>query len=117
MSITIFLNMSSLLLGLIAWIVPILAIKYFGKSTVKKFFRFSIVSFSACIASLCLQLFEINHRVQIQDWSAIMDTIGSLTRIAVILAVITLILNILAITCFPEEVRIANEHKERTDPA
>ncbi len=103
MSTTIFLNLLSLLLGLIAWIVPILAIKYFGKSTVKKFFRFSIISFSACIASLCLQLFVINHRVQIQDWSAIMDTIGALIRIAVVLAVITLILNIMALGTYCEK--------------
>jgi uncharacterized membrane protein len=97
MSITIFLNLGSLLLGLVAWIVPILAMKHPNKNAVKKCFRFSIVSFSACIASLCFQLFEINHRVQIQDWSAIMDTIGTLIWTAVILAVITLTLNIMAL--------------------
>ncbi|OIQ58354.1 hypothetical protein MOTE_20170 [Moorella thermoacetica] len=97
MSTTSFLNLGSLLLGLIAWIVPILAIKHPGKYAVKNCFRFIIVSFSACVASLCLQLFEINHRVQIQDWSALMDTIGTLIWVAVILAVITLILNIMAL--------------------
>jgi len=97
MSISSLLNLGSLLLGLTAWIVPILAIKYPGKGAVKNCFSFIIVSFSACVASLCLQLFEINHRVQIQDWSALMDTIGSLIWVAVILAVITLVLNIRAL--------------------
>ncbi|QSQ09691.1 hypothetical protein H0A61_02070 [Koleobacter methoxysyntrophicus] len=106
MSITIFLNLGSLLLGLIAWIVPILAIKHTGKDSVKNCFRFSIISFSACITSLCLQLFEINHRVQIQDWSALMDTIGTLIWVAVILVVITLILNILVLSiCCKKETK------------
>jgi hypothetical protein len=51
-------------------------------------------------------LFEINHRVQIQDWSAIMDTIGTLIWVAVILAVITLILNIMALgICYKKEMK------------
>jgi cytochrome c oxidase subunit 4 len=95
-----FLNLGSLLLGLTAWIVPILAIKHSGKHAVNNCFNFIIVSFSACVASLCLQLFEINHRVQIKDWSALMDTIGTLVWVALILAVITLILNIIALDIY-----------------
>ncbi|AOY74550.1 hypothetical protein [Clostridium formicaceticum] len=94
MLISTLLSLGSLLLGLIAWIVPFLAMKHPRKDAVKNC-SFIIVSFSACVASLCLQLFEINHRVQIQDWSALMDTIGTLIWVAVILAVITLILNII----------------------
>lgn len=78
MPVSSLLNLGSLLLGLIAWIVPVLAMKHPVKDAVKNCFHFTIVSFSACVASLCLQLFEINHRVQIQDWSALMDTIGTL---------------------------------------
>ncbi|NLL18414.1 MAG: hypothetical protein GX262_05250 [Clostridia bacterium] len=92
-----FLNLGSLLLGLIAWVVPVLSIKLSGKYVMKNCYLFIIVSFSACIASLCLQLFEINHRVQIQDWSALMDTTGTLIWVAVILAAITLLLNIMAL--------------------
>lgn len=106
MSIPSFLNLGSLLLGLTAWIVPILAIKNFGKSEMNNCFRFIIVSFSACVASLCLQLFEINHRIQIQDWSALMDTIGTLIWVAVVLAVITLILNMMALViCCEKETK------------
>lgn len=96
MSTSAILNLGSFLLGLIAWIVPILAIKRPGRVTVKNCLRYIIVSFSACAAALCLQLFEINHRVQIQDWSALMDTVGTLIWVAVILAVMTLILNLIA---------------------
>lgn len=94
MSISGLLNLGSLILGLTAWIAPILAIIYPGKGAMKNCCGLIIVSFSACAASLCLQLFEINHRVQSQDWSAIMDTIGFLIWVAVILATITVLLNI-----------------------
>jgi len=87
------LNVGSLLLGIIAWIVPFLAMKH----PPKKCFNFIMFSFSACIASLCLQLFEINNRVEIEDWAALMDTIGTLRWVAVILGVITIILNIMAL--------------------
>lgn len=97
------LNLGSLLLGIIAWVVPFLAMKY----PLKKCINFIIFSFSACIASLCLQLFEINNSVQIEDWSAIMDTIGTLIWVAVILAVITIILNIISLViCTKKETEI-----------
>ncbi|NLY44842.1 MAG: hypothetical protein GX053_02465 [Tissierella sp.] len=99
-------NLGSLLLGLIAWIVPILAMKYHKKNEIKHCFYFIIVSFSACIASLCLQLFEVNHRVQIKDWSALMDTMGTLIWVAVILASVTLIVNIMALfICSKKEMK------------
>lgn len=92
-----YLNLGSLLFGLIAWIVPILSMKRSVKYGIKKCYNSIIVSFGACVASLCLQFFEINHRVGIEDWSAIMDTIGTLKWVAVILAVITLVLNTFAL--------------------
>lgn len=94
MSTSGLLNLGSLLLGLIAWIIPIFAAMRSAKYGVKKCYNSIIVSFGACVASLCLQFFEINHRVKIEDWSAIMDTIGTLKWVAVILAVITIMLNI-----------------------
>src|SRR5690625_623605 len=97
------LNLGSLLLGITAWVVPFLAMKHPPKQS----FNFIIFSFSACIAALCLQLFEINNRVQIEDWSSLMDTIGTLIWVAVILAVITIILNIMALVlCTKNETKI-----------
>jgi len=91
------LSLGSLLLGLTAWVVPIISIKRFEKYGIKKCCKSIIVSFAACVTSLCLQFFEINHRVKIGDLSAIMDTIGTLKWVAVILAVITLMLNMFAL--------------------
>jgi cytochrome c oxidase subunit 4 len=106
MSTSVLLSLGSILLGLIAWAVPILSMKHPEKYGIKKCCNFIIVSFGACVASLCLQFFEINHRVEIEDWSAIMDTIGTLKWVAVILAVITLILNAFVLRiCYEEEIK------------
>ncbi len=106
MLISTLLSLGSLILGLVAWTVPFFAMKNPKKDAVK-ICSFIIVSFSACIASLCLQLYEINHRVQIQDWSALMDTMGTLIWVAVILSVITFILNIMVLViCHEKETKI-----------
>lgn len=85
-------NLGSLILGLIAWIVPFTAAKQqFNRSGI-----YMIISFSACSLALCLQFFEINYRVNIQDLAAIIDTIGTLKWIAVILITITIGLNMFA---------------------
>jgi len=91
-----FLNLGSIILGIISWIIPIIATKQYKNNVMKRYFKLSIVSFSSCLASLCLQLFEINYRVQVQDWSALMDTIGTLKWVVVILSSITIFLNIVA---------------------
>lgn len=72
----------------------------------KKYVNYIIFSFSSCIASLCLQLFEINDRVRMRDFSAIMDTIGTLVWVAAILAVITIILNIIALVVCTKKERL-----------
>ena len=106
MSTSGLLNLGSLLLGLIAWIVPIISMKLSVKYGIKKRYNSIIVSFGACVTSLCLQFFEINHRVEIEDWSGIMDTIGTLKWVAIILAVITLILNTFALSvCYDKETK------------
>ncbi len=90
-----FLNLGSLVLGLISWIIPIVAISQYQKR--KNVFSFSIISFSACALSLVLQIFEIKHRVHVEDWSALMDTIDVLSWVVVVLVVITIVLNVVGL--------------------
>ena len=54
---------------------------------------FSIVSLSACAASLCMQIFYTDHLVKIEDWTALMDISYAVARVSLILLIITLILN------------------------
>lgn len=87
-----FFNLGSLILGLAAWGLPFLAI---GKKD-----RFSICclgSFSCCILSLLLQLFEVKNRVNLEDWSALMDTMHAVTLVAVIMVVVMVVCNLFAL--------------------
>jgi|SRR5690625_4036269 len=84
------LNISSLLFGILAWAIPFIA----SKRKRKHQGTYMIASFSACLIALCLQFFEINHRINMQNLVALMDTIGTLKWVVVILVTLTIILNI-----------------------
>lgn len=82
-------NIGSLILGLAAWVIPLLAL---GKKD--RFVLCCIGSLSCCSVSLLLQLLEIRRRVELSDWSALMDTTD-----AVVLAAVLLICGLFAINC------------------
>ena len=89
-----FFNLSSLVLGLAAWVLAVLAVM--GKQA-NKSHRFSVSSFSLCSVSLLLQIFEVNNRVNLNDFSAIIDTIRAVILAACVLVGVTVILNIAAL--------------------
>ncbi len=98
---SVFFSAGSLGLGLIAWIIPIIAMnRRKGKTDGM---TFCLLSFSCCAIALVLQLFEIKHRVNIEDWSAIMDTIGAVSGVSVVLVAVTVFLNTLAIAVLKSE--------------
>ena len=97
------LNVGSLLFGLLAWILPVAGIRRYSKTNGKNKVYFSAFSFSACAVALCMQIFEINERVKLQDWSALMDTSGSLVKVCVVLVAVTIVLNLFALAVFQEK--------------
>ncbi|WP_318241040.1 hypothetical protein [Ureibacillus galli] len=88
-----FLNIGSLLLGLIAWILPIINLMRNEKPENKNWVVLSVISLSACAISLSFQIFYNYHLVKIEDWSALMDTTRAVVIATVVLLVFTLILN------------------------
>ncbi len=84
-------NILSLSFGILAWI--------FGGSAALRgrFGGCSYFSLGCCGAALLLQFDEISRRVDLHDWSALLDTIHALTFAAAFLVVITLVLNGIAI--------------------
>ena len=98
-----FLNSGSLILGLISWIIPIVAISQYRK--IKNAISFSIISFSTCALSLVFQIFEIRHRVRIEDWSALLDTIDALSWVVVVLAAMTIALNVVILNIYKKRNR------------
>ena len=90
----VLLNPASLVLGLIAWILPILNIVQY-KNNNNNWGVFSMISLSMCSISIYFQIIYTNHLVNISDWSALMDTTNSLVFVTSVLIVVTITLNII----------------------
>ncbi|WP_431803633.1 hypothetical protein [Halobacillus andaensis] len=86
-----YLNIGSLLLGLIAWILPVVTL--LSSHCSKKWVAFSMMSFSACAIALFFQILYSYHLVKIEDWSALMDITGAVAFAAAVLLVATILLN------------------------
>ena len=94
------LNVGSLVLGLIAWILPVAALMRFNKHARRNWVAFSIMCLSACAMSLVFQIYYNYHLVQIEDWAALMDTMGAVAVAATILLVVTLVLNAITLIVY-----------------
>jgi cytochrome c oxidase subunit 4 len=94
---TYLFNSGSLVFGLVAWILPVINLAQRHKSGTMRGAVFAAVSLTACAAALCLQIFELHHRVGIHDWSALLDTSRAVSLSAVLLLVVTLVLNAVAL--------------------
>lgn len=89
---SMFYNLGSILLGLIAWLLPLV---YLAAGKRRGLFCGS--SFALCALSLYLQLREVLHRAGIGDFSAIEDTIGAVVFAATVLLITTAVLNALTL--------------------
>lgn len=97
------LNLASLLLGLIAWILPIINIVNHKKLNNKNWANLSVISMGACATSIYFQILYNNHLVNINDWTAIMDIIGSSVFLSSALLVVTIILNIINLLVYRDK--------------
>ena len=88
------LNLGSLILGLIAWIVPVISLMRIKKGNNQNYLALSAISFSSCAISLSLQSFNISHMKKMEDWAALMDTTDALAVLSTVLITGTIILNI-----------------------
>lgn len=88
------LNIGSFLLGICAWLFAGLAI---SSPKAVASYRNTSISFGLCVISLALQMFEINRRVLLGDYTAIEDTIQAVLAAAVVLILVTIALNLLAL--------------------
>lgn len=88
-----FLMVGSLVLGLIAWLLPSLNISRYKENYNENWATYSIFSVSSCAIAICFQILYSNHMVQSGDLSGLMDTSGTSTVLSVILLIGTLTLN------------------------
>ena len=95
-----FLMLGSLVLGLIAWIFPVIGLMMFKKYENRNYIIFSILSNSACAISLCFQIFYNNYLVKTEDWSALMDTAGAVAFVSAVLLLGTILLNAITLIIY-----------------
>lgn len=95
-----FLNIGSILLGLIAWILPIVNLMRYKNNQHKNWVVLSVMSISACAISLNFQIFYNYHLVKLEDWSAIMDITGTLVLATSVLLIFTVILNTITLIVY-----------------
>ena len=90
-------NVGSLMLGLVAWTLPIVNLVKYDKAKYKNWIVLLFTSMSACAVSVLFQIVYQKHLVQIEDWSAIMDTIWGVLFVSTVLIIGTIALNLITI--------------------
>lgn len=90
------LNLGSLFFGLVAWSIPVVFLvkQTLSKKSSMKGVFYSLVS---ALISLFMQVLYTKHLVDINDWSALLDTQGGVVSAASILLFITIALNVLVL--------------------
>lgn len=94
------LNVASLVLGLIAWILPVVILMRYEKHQHSNWIALSILSIGACAISLFFQLFNSYLRVKVEDWNALIDIMGAKVSIAAVLLIGTIILNAITMVVY-----------------
>lgn len=95
------LNIGSLIFGLIAWILPVVNLTQRRKSGSRGGSVFSAASAASCAVSLYMQLLYNDHLVQIKDWSALLDTSRTVAWVSAVLLIVTILLNaVTLIVCY-----------------
>lgn len=86
------LNVGSILIGLLAWFLPIYGILRRSITSMGNMV-IAAVSMSCCATALCFQILYNNHLVNTQNWTALQDTTQPLSLVSLILLGGTLLLN------------------------
>lgn len=86
------LNLGSLILGIIAFTIPI-TLLIFKKDYQKNAAAGIYISLLSSLVSLFMQILYTKHLVDIEDWSALMDTQGAVVFAALVLIIVTMVLN------------------------
>ena len=92
-----YLNLGSLILGLLAWIFPIVSLAKQNKAGHKNWVIYSVLSIISCAISLFFQIVYQNHLVRKEDWSAIADTSGALVLVSSVLLSVVIVLNVIVL--------------------
>ena len=90
-ALSAFFSLLSIICGAAALALPVIAL-----ARRKNAMSIPAVSKGLCAFSLLGQIFEYNTRVNVQDWSALLDTSYAVLCCAAVLVALALVLNIAA---------------------
>lgn len=92
---------ASLVLGLIAWIFPVINLVKIRTKKTKNWSIFSIASLIACSIALYFQILYSQYlAVERRDFSALMDILPTSAMVSAVLLVITIALNIITLIVY-----------------
>ena len=89
---TILYNLSAFGLGLTAWIIA--AVLIFTK---RRHPWFMLTSFACMGSAMVIEYYELRHRIEIGDLSAVMDIYPTMAWVTLVLLVVTVGLNAIAL--------------------
>ena len=87
-------NITSVLLGLVAWILPVINIMLVRRKKSWNWGTLATLSLGACATSLWLLNYYTYHKVNIEDLAAVLDTTGAIMQVTAVLLTGTLVLNL-----------------------
>lgn len=84
----------TILLGIIACVVPFWGINNLVKGKTQSLLPYSLGSFTSCLLGLLMMFGEIRGMVKAQEWASLGDTAGAYFVVAVVLVVLTVLINL-----------------------
>lgn len=88
------LNLISLALGILAWVLPFVTMAMTEQRQQQSKFKVSFISITACATAIYCQLQYQAHLMLIEDVSAWMDTIDVSVFVSMVLLIGTVLLNV-----------------------
>ena len=83
---------------LIAFLLPILVIyRCYKQRPLKRAYLYSVGSFTAALAAVCIEVRTIGTRAAAGDFGGIADTIDAVLIICIVISAVTVVLNLLAL--------------------
>ena len=91
--------MIPVLTPLIAFLLPVFVIyRSYKDIPLKNAYLYSAVSFASALAAVCIEVRTIGLRAAAGDFAGIEDTMTAVLLICIVIAAVTVLLNVLALT-------------------
>ncbi len=87
-------NLVSIILGILAILLPFIGLKFFPKFFLGKQVMFFTASFMLCNLAVVMQILEFKRKTEIGDYAAVLDTAGAVATVSIALMIIVALANL-----------------------